>query len=246
MAASYKNKKGGRALSTKSKAKDSKKKLGENLVYDFVKVTGLIPAMIIMRPRIIHVGKHKSLRGGYLASANHCSFLDPIFLQCVFWKRRSYSLATKDLYKNKFMTWLLKHVHCIQVDKENFSLNSFHEVTKQLKRGKPVIIFPEGQVNLASKDMLAFKTGIILMANTAKAPIVPVYLVRPKKWYSKRVALIGDPINISELCGRMPTMDDLNRAADFVQQKQRELEEYYYTEICPDKKKAEEKEESKK
>jgi len=81
MAASYKNKKGGRALSTKSKAKDSKKKLGENLVYDFVKVTGLIPAMIIMRPRIIHVGKHKSLRGGYLASANHCSFLDPIFLQ---------------------------------------------------------------------------------------------------------------------------------------------------------------------
>lgn len=235
-------------MSTKRKSKDSKNKLGENLVYDFVKITGLIPAMIIMRPRIIHVGDHKSLKGGYLVSANHCSFLDPIFLQCVFWKRRSYSLATKDLYKNKLMTYFLKHVHCIQVDKENFSINSFHEVTKQLKRGKPVIIFPEGQVNLASKDMLAFKTGIILMANTAKAPILPVYLVRPEKWHSKRVALIGDPININELCGRMPTMDDLNRAADLVQQKQRELEEYYYTKICHGKKQdvTDEKEESKK
>lgn len=219
-------------MSTQKNLNSKKPSLGENFAYDFVKTTGIPGACIVMRPKVIRVGDQSLPKGGYMISANHCSFLDPILIHCVFWNRRVYSLATKDLYKNKLMTWFLNCIHCIQVDKQNFSLDSFHAVTKQLKRGKVVLIFPEGQVNLDSKDMTAFKSGIILMAQSAKVPIVPVYLVPTKRWYHQRVALIGAPIDIRELCGMMPTVDDLNRAGDYVQQKQQELKDYYYSKIC--------------
>ena len=218
-----------------NKSKKKTKKFGEYFGYDFGKVTGIVPVWLLMRPKVIRVGKNKAPKGAFMISSNHCTFLDPLFLHCIFWKRRICSLATKDLYKNKLMTFILDSIHCIQVDKSNFNLNSFHEVTKQLKNGKVVMIFPEGQVNRNSKEMTAFKSGVVLMANTAKAPIVPVYLVPPKRWYNQRTAVVGDPIDVRELCGVMPTVDQMNGVGDYVQQKQEELKEFYYNKICPNR-----------
>lgn len=216
-------------MSSKSNLNNKKKKTKGvgNFLYDFVKVTGSIPTMIWMRPKILRFGKKQKIKGGYMISANHCSFLDPVMIHCVFWTRRIYSLATKDLYATPLRTWFFNKMHCIQVDKENFSLNSFHEVTRQLKRGKVVSIFPEGQLNRASQDMLAFKSGVILMAHSARVPIVPVYLVPPGRWYQRRVAVVGEPIDVRTLCGDMPTVDDLNRASDYVHQKEEELKAFY-------------------
>ncbi len=220
-------------MSTNQKKTKSRPRIGENFLYDFVKVTGVFPAWLVMRPKVIRVGEQPLPKGGYMASSNHNSFWDPILAHCVFWKRRMYSLATKDLYKNKLMSWFLNCVHCIQVDKDNFSLNSFHEVTKQLGNGKVVLIFPEGQVNREAKDMTAFKSGIILMAHRAKVPIVPVYMVPTKKFYHRHVVLLGDPIDIREMCGFMPTVDEINRIGNYVQEKQEMLKEYYYTKVLP-------------
>lgn len=217
-------------MNSKSNLSSKKKKqkpIG-NFLYDFVKITGALPALLWMRPRVIYYGKKQLPKGGFMASANHCSFVDPIFIHCVLWKRRMYSLATKDLYSSKLRTWFFGQMHCIQVDKQNFSLNSFHEVTRQLKRGQVVSIYPEGQLNRDSKEMLAFKSGVILMAHSAKAPIVPIYLVPPGRWYQRRVAVVGEPIDVRTLCGDMPTVDDFNRASDYVHQKEEELKEFYY------------------
>ena len=163
-----------------------------------------------------------------MVSANHCSFLDPVLILCIFWKRRVHSLATKDLYRNKLLSFIFTKMHCIRVDKQNFSLNSFHEVTRQLKKGNVVSIFPEGEVTVGAKDIKTFKTGVILMANSAGVPIVPVYLVPPGRWYQRRVALVGDPIDVRSICGVMPTMDDIDRAGEYVRQKEEELKEFYY------------------
>jgi 1-acyl-sn-glycerol-3-phosphate acyltransferase len=214
-----------------NKSSNSKKKKARpigNFLYDFVKITGALPALIWMRPKVIHLGNKQTLKGGFMASANHCSFVDPILIHCVFWKRRMYSLATKDLYSSKLRQWFFDQVHCIQVDKQNFSLNSFHEVTRQLKQGKVVSIYPEGQLNRASQEMLAFKSGVILMAHSAKVPIVPVYLVPPGRWYQRRIAIVGQPIDVRALCGDMPTVDDLNRAGDYVHQQEQQLREFYH------------------
>ncbi len=153
--------------------------------------------------------------------------MDPLVIHCTFGNRRIYSLATKDLFATPTKQWFFEKVHCIIVDKENFSLKSFHEVTHQLKRGKVVSIFPEGGVHVGAKEMSAFKSGTILMAHTAKVPIVPVYLVPASKWYHKHYVVVGAPIDVREICGDRPSVEQIDKAAEYIRQKNEELKQYY-------------------
>lgn len=198
-----------------------------NFLYDFVKITGAPPMFIYMRPKILKINKHQSYKGGFMVSANHFSFLDPILIHFAIWKRRLYSLATKDIYDTKLKQFFFKRMHCIQVDKENFSLDSFHEVVRQLKKGNVVSIFPEGQVNFTSNDILTFKTGVALMAHTANVPILPVYLAPQKKWYHRRVAVVGEFINTREICGARPTTESFNKVCEVLREKENELKDFY-------------------
>jgi 1-acyl-sn-glycerol-3-phosphate acyltransferase len=117
---------------------------------------------------------------------------------------------------------------CIQVDKENFSVDSFHEVVRLLKAGKVISIFPEGRVILGSEEIHTFKSGVVLMAYTAGAPILPVYIVPNRKWYNRRIAVIGDPIDIREMCGKRPSTADFDNISKYLQEKEVELKRYYH------------------
>ena len=222
-----------------SKVKQPKKKRTNYFLYDFVKITGAIPALIWMRPKVIYLGsqeKRQNVKGGVLISANHNSFTDPILIHCAFWKRRLHCLATKDLYTTKLKSFFFRHMKCIQVDKENFSMDSFHRVVDDLKEGKAVVIFPEGQVNTDNKQMLAFKSGASLMAYQANVPVLPVYLVKNEKKLSRRVVLVGDPVYVRAESGERPSIKDLNRISDVLRQRELELVEKYNQKYGKEKK----------
>lgn len=214
---------------TKNNKKKKKKARESHFAYDFVKVTGALPTLIALRPRILKPYGRCKLKGGFLASANHCSFLDPVMILCSFWSRRIYSLATKDLYSTKLKAFFFERMHCIEVDKDNFSLNSFHAVVKKLKAGKVVAIFPEGQITVGSSDVGAFKSGAILMANTANVPIVPLYIAPPRKWYHRRVVVLGSPVNVREMCGLRPSMTELDEVSRYLHEREDELKKFYYS-----------------
>lgn len=174
-------------MNSTDKQNKNKKKRNNYFVYDFVKITGIIPAFLWMRAKIIRVGekKPKRIKGGALISANHVSFADPILIHCVFWYRRLHFLATTDLFNTKLKNWFFSQLHCIPVDKENFSVNSFHEVCDDLNAEKLVAIFPEGQVNRTGEQLLGFKSGVVLMAYKCNKPIVPMYIIPVEKWYKQ-------------------------------------------------------------
>ena len=215
-------------MSSTVSSKDAKKNKRSHFVYDFIKITGLPSLAIWLRPKVIRAGENTKLSGGYMVFANHCSFIDPLLIHCLFFKRRVYSLATKDFYATRFKRLICKYMLCIQVDKENFSVDSFHEVVRLLKAGKVVSIFPEGRVSLGSENVHTFKSGVVLMAYTAGVPILPVYLLPCKKWYSRRVAVIGDPINVREMCGKRPSTADFENISRYLQEKEMELQRYYH------------------
>ncbi len=208
-----------------SKKDSNKKKPIGDFFYNFVKVTAAIPTLIFVRPKVIYMDKKQKLKGGFIASANHCSFLDPVMVHCIYPFRTIHSLATQELFSSPLKIWFFEHVHCIPVDKENFNINSFHEVTKQLKRGRVVSIFPEGGISVKSAEVKAFKTGMILMAHRAKAPIVPIYLCPQEHLYHRRIAVVGNPIDVRQLCGDFPSAEAINQAAEYIHQKEMELKE---------------------
>ncbi len=204
-----------------------KRRIGSNFFYDFVKVTGAIPALIWIRPKVIHIGQ-KCPKGGVLISSNHPTFMDPITILTSFPWRRLHSLVTKDLYKNKLMTFMLTCMHCIQVDKDNFSMASFHEVVDRLKDGKAVVIFPEGQVNQGDgREVQTFKSGAILMAHRAGAPILPVYIVKREKWYRTQRVVVGEPFDVKAAVGLIPSMEKMNAVTEQLREKELELKRFY-------------------
>ncbi len=215
-------------------SKKEKKKQKSNFLYYFVKVTGAIPMLLFLRHKVYKFGDKPlpmKKRGNAVLTANHNSFFDPVIVSVVFGRRNLYYLATKDLYNTKLKRFFFERIHCIEVDKQNFSMSSLHEVCDRLKAGKVVTIFPEGQLNHSESEVLSYKWGAVLMAFKGKAPIVPMYIVPRKHWYNRQRIVIGDPIDITELCGKMPNLVDLQKASEYVRQKELELQDYYNNEI---------------
>ena len=213
----------------KSNKRNPKKKIGQYFLFDFVKITGAPSALLWTRPKVYRTGDKKSskIKGGVLISANHISFEDPIILLCTFWNRRMASLVTKNMFQTRFLEFFFKGMHCIPVDKENFSMSSLHAVFEYLSADKAVLIFPEGRVNLKDSEMSSFKSGAVLMAYRSQKPILPVYLVKTEKWYHRRKVVIGEPFDVVAALGDRPTMQDMARVSEELRQKELELCEYY-------------------
>ena len=219
--------------------KNSKKKNKHgSFLYDFVKITGALPTLLWLRPKVVYMSKKsKNVKGSVLIAANHNSFIDPVLLLCTFWRRRLSCLATKELYKKPILDFFFTHMHCIPVDRDNFSMNSFHAVTENLNCGKAVVIFPEGQVNNDEKSVMTFKSGAILMAYKSGAPILPIYLKKAHRWYERRKIIIGELIDIKELVGARPSVSELNRASEYLREREIELKSYCEEHFPDDKRK---------
>lgn len=211
-----------------SKSREGKRIPFYNFCYDFVKVTGAIPVMLWLRQKIYRPYGTKTPRGAVLVSANHRKLIDPVVVHTVFPARRMHCLATKELYNTRLKAAFFKRMHCIQVDKENFALSSFHDVVSNLEKGRMVVIFPEGGLNHNEDgSLMAFKSGAVLMAHKAGAPILPVYIVEREKWYHRQRIVVGEPFDVRERLGKMPTMQALTEASEELRKKEIELREYF-------------------
>lgn len=217
-------------MNSKNNSKKSKRKSGflYNFCYDFVRLSGAIPMLLILRTKVHRPYGTKSPKGKVLISANHRSFLDPVIVHSAIPSRRIHSLATKNLFNTKLKNAFFNKMHCIVVDKENFSLSSLHEVISRLQEEKAVVIFPEGSINREKEDAIrTFKSGAVLMAHRADAPILPLYIVKHEKWWQRHHVVMGEPFNVREFVGNMPTLEQLNEASAALRKKELELQKYF-------------------
>lgn len=214
-------------MSSKDKCKVKKKRKIGNFLYDFVKITGAIPVLCWMRPKTLYLHKRPKIKGGFLIAANHVGFTDPIVVHCAFWRRRLHCIATKYLYRTKLSAFFFERMHCIMVDKENFNMRTFHTVCERLQENKAVVVFPEGQVNAKADGIMPFKSGAILMAYKAQKPVVPVYINKSTRWWERRVAVVGDPIDINPTGATLPSMEEVRKINLHLQEKELELKARY-------------------
>ena len=200
------------------------------LFFDFVRLTAS-PGLLLYRPKVIYISEkakaNKKMKGGNLIISNHITMVDPMFLMIGLWRRRHHFVATKELFAGKFKHMLFtKGFKCICIDRDNFSFASFKEITDNLKVGNIVTMFPEGRVNLSKEGVQAFKNGAVMMALRSGAPIIPVYIRRRKHWFSRLIIGMGEPIDPKDFkTGPVLTIDDVNKASQFLYQQEKQLEE---------------------
>jgi len=150
--------------------------------------------------------------GPLVVAENHRSYLDPPLLGTWF-PRVLHYMAKRELFANPLIGAVLRSVHAFPVDRDRADLGAIKHALELLKRGECVGIFPEGRRN--EDGAAKARGGAILIAATARCPLVPVGLVRTKlavrKWRGAHVEVrIGTPL-IFQGTERKPTKVEIAR-----------------------------------
>jgi 1-acyl-sn-glycerol-3-phosphate acyltransferase len=141
----------------------------------------------------------------YVLCANHQSHMDtPIMLAALPFQFRF--AAKKELFRYPFLGWHLRRSGHIPIDRENphAAVKSLLEAAAKIRRGMPVLIFPEGGTSIDGR-IKPFKRGSFMLATESSAEVVPVTIrgsrrvLAPKTYHVKsgRVEVkVGAPISV--------------------------------------------------
>lgn len=157
--------------------------------------------------------------------SNHFSFVDPIFFLRLKNNDTIHILAKKELFEKKLISKFLKSFNGIPIDRDNPGISSIIQVTKALKNGDKVGIFPEGTRNKTKSNLpLNFKGGSVVFALKAKCPIVPVMMLKKAKLFRKTRIIVGKPIYLDEYYDKKLSVDEINDLGTLVRNKMIEIQ----------------------
>lgn len=119
-------------------------------------------------------GKENIIDGTCVYVVNHQGFLDiPVVISSL--DRSVGFIAKKEILKFSMVSYWMKQMHCIFMDRENIreSMKAINEGVDNLKNGCSMVIFPEGTRSKGPK-IGEFKKGSMKLALKAKVPIIPI------------------------------------------------------------------------
>ena len=165
---------------------------GAHLWYDFCFVvhSNLFANLFSLRTEGMH---NVPQSGPLLVIANHQSFLDPVAIGLAV-RRKLIYLARKTLFRNPLFTWLIRSLNAVPIDQEGIGKEGIRTVSEQLRMGKAVLVFPEGE-RTPHGNMLPLKPGVHLLIKRTLAPILPVGIAGAyDSWPRWRKAPIPAPL----------------------------------------------------
>lgn len=156
------------------------------------------------------------IRGGALVAANHHDFSDPLVMFSAFWYRRMFFFAGELVMNKPVRRRLIKGIGGIAIDRNIADMDAIRTAVGRMKEGHLMTIFPQGRL-FKDEEVTSVKSGAVLMALQAGVLIYPMFIHQKKKWYHRRVVVIGDPIDPKALCTRkIPTTADIERISNIL------------------------------
>jgi len=117
----------------------------------------------------------------YIIMSNHTSYLDVPILLCAY-PKNIYFVAKRELLRVPLFGWMMWLLGMIFIDRSNPKrfIRSMKIAANKLKKGKNVLVFPEGTFDDDGK-LLPFKKGAFHIAVKAKMTILPVVIIGGNK-----------------------------------------------------------------
>ena len=137
--------------------------------YYIIKIIGQV-----FSPRTILGKEHIPKQGGFILASNHKSNLDPFLIGLSFNRRISY-MAKDSLFSNPIMRFFFHRVEAFPVRRDASDVRALRETLRRLKRGLPVVVFPEGTRQGSGKKSKTHP-GIGFLAVKGGVPVVPVHI----------------------------------------------------------------------
>ena len=138
------------------------------------------PGIILLAGASLKVEGEENISSNetYIFLSNHQSFMDiPILFRGI--PNRLHFVAKKGIKYVPFIGWYMLAMGMIFIDrrlKGNQSMKSLKKAGALIRRGRSVILFPEG-TRSAEGEITPFKKGAFILALEAMVKVVPVALV---------------------------------------------------------------------
>jgi len=123
--------------------------------------------------------------GGFIIASNHVSYLDPAVLAASL-NRKIYFITKKEIFKNTFVSFILKNLNAFSVDRENVDILAFKKAMNILRKEEVLGIFPEG-TRSSNGELQELKLGAIKIAMKTGVPILPVGIIGTHKIYPRGI-----------------------------------------------------------
>lgn len=175
------------------------------MFYSFVKIL----LSVILRPffRIRVYGlENIPLDNSLIICSNHRSVWDPVLISIMFPRQISW-MAKKELFKNKFLAYIITKLTAFPVDRDGSDLGAIKKALRILKDDRVLGMFPEG-TRVQSLDLDNAKSGIALLAFKSKSPVLPIYINSTYKIFSRVSIYIGEAIDLNDGVEGKLTTDD--------------------------------------
>ncbi|HEV2021787.1 MAG TPA: AMP-binding protein [Terriglobales bacterium] len=148
--------------------------------------------------------------GPFILCPNHQSYLDPILLASALpysLFKDHFSVGTSEIFGQGIMNWIARSLKIVVVDPDSNLVPAMRAGAYGLRRGKMLLLFPEGERTIDGPPKV-FKKGAAILSIHMKVPIYPVALDgffdawprgRPFQGFLPLRMAIGDPIYPSPL-----------------------------------------------
>lgn len=161
---------------------------------------------IFFRLQVFGEGNAEKVAGG-LVYANHTSYLDAPLLLSILGPNTVFVASKRVIEKNILIRCVTRFFPLILVDEKNMSRDFFRICNKEIHKGSPVVIFPEGMRSITG-EILSFKEGLASIIIHCKiTEVLPIYLggvynAWPKErlfptFWKKITVLISKPLCIT-------------------------------------------------
>lgn len=184
----------------------------KRLFMDFGRLTCCLPlrfALFLKKRKTDGSPFRGAPKGAAVVVCNHVGQLDPFLIDCFFWSRRVYFLASKQVMQKPVAGALLRGMGCISIDRENADLDAVRSSVELLKGGNLLGVFPQGGIRT---ELTQIRGGAILIALRAGVPIIPMYTARRKRFFERRLLIVGEPFDLREYCTKkFPGVADIER-----------------------------------
>lgn len=162
----------------------------------------------MFKVNVVNQDRFLKMKTGAILACNHMSAWETVLMP-VFTKKVIHMMAKEELFQKKFNGWFLKQMAAFPIARKKADISAIKSCVKLLKEGKSICMFPEGT---RSKDgSMNFKTGVSLIAHSAKAPVIPVGIVAEDnfKFRSKVHIVFGEPIYFTDYYDRKVNKEEL-------------------------------------
>ena len=181
------------------------KRIVQSIFRIFLLITGFIPFILFVKPKYFFVSakakqEFRKNKEGVLLISNHTGIFD---YYCFIYKYAFayvHTFVAEVVYKNKWMKFLNDTMGNIRIDRTiNQNMTAFQSAIDYLRKGKKVLIFPEGKIEAKKGNIEEFTNSFAFLSLKTGKPIIPFYIDGNYGLFKRPTITVGEKIYPSKI-----------------------------------------------